>query len=204
MVALWAVATGSKIREFDGGLVHADFRLVGFSKDGTKFVALDGGYTSSVTVAVWDTATGRRAVRPAGHEGAVTHLAYSPDGKWLASGSVDKSVHLWNAETREHVNVLATHGGPVSALAFSLDGKHLASASDLGSVRVYDVKSQDTLAVLNGPDRGVVSPAFTTTGDRLCATAGNGELLAWDLSKKGEPIRGSLEAPVDEMSRFMC
>ncbi|MGH9855001.1 MAG: WD40 repeat domain-containing protein, partial [Blastocatellia bacterium] len=64
-----------------------------------------------------------------GHGGAVNDIAFSPDGKTLASGSDDETIRLWDAQTGELKRTLSGQGEEVTAIAFSPDGKMIASAS---------------------------------------------------------------------------
>jgi WD40 repeat protein len=75
----------------------------------------------------------------AGHSGSVMAVAFSPDGKRIASGSDDGTIKLWDAATGEPQKTLAGHSAWVTAVAFSPDGKRIASGSNDGTIKLWDV-----------------------------------------------------------------
>jgi WD40 repeat protein len=70
-----------------------------------------------------------------GHDHGITSIAFSPDGKQIASGSEDKTIQLWNVETGAQIGQpMEGHHGPISSITFSPDGKQIASGSQDWSV----------------------------------------------------------------------
>ena len=83
-----------------------------------------------------------------GHTGSVNAIAFSSDGKQLASASDDGTVRLWDAATGAALQTLKGHANCVNAIAFSPDGKQLASASHDGTVRLWDPATGAALPTL--------------------------------------------------------
>ena len=73
-----------------------------------------------------------------GHTGDVYSVAWSPNGKTLASGSGDRTVKLWDVATGKLLASLRGHTGAVYTVAWSPDGKTLASGSDDRTVKLWD------------------------------------------------------------------
>src|SRR5262245_14715216 len=81
-----------------------------------------------------------------GHAEAVYSVAFSPNGKTLASGSADRTIKLWDVPAGKEQATLKGHTGWVMSLAFSPDGKTLASGSKDATIKLWDVKTGKALA----------------------------------------------------------
>ncbi|WP_259407797.1 WD40 repeat domain-containing protein [Streptomyces akebiae] len=144
-----------------------------------------------------------------GHGGAVYLTSFSPDGKYLATASYDRSVRLWNVADPSRPTALGKpltgHTSWVSSAVFAPDGRTLASAGDDGTIRMWDVRDPRAPRALGAPltghDGTIFLIAFSPDGKTLASVGEDRTVRLWDVSdpaharELGAPLTGH-SAPV--------
>jgi hypothetical protein len=95
----------------------------------------------ATTLAVWETATGKKRCLLVGHKHSTCCIAFSPDSRTLASSDWDNTIRLWDLETTKELRCLAGHRGAANSLVFTADGNTLISSSLDATVLFWDVAS---------------------------------------------------------------
>jgi WD40 repeat protein/tRNA A-37 threonylcarbamoyl transferase component Bud32 len=164
-----------------------------FSPDGERLVSA-GGRPGLGIVMVWNR-EGQLLFSLDGHRNHVRSVTFSPDGRWLATGSIDRTVKIWDLESREEPRTLPGHARGVNCVAFSPDGRLLASGSGgeelhrvAGEVKVWDWRTGREQLTLGGHVDGVWSLAWSPEGRRLVTGGMDSTIKVWDTTTGHEAL----------------
>jgi RNA polymerase sigma factor (sigma-70 family) len=190
-VRLWDPATGIERRVLDGyqGLW---VRSLAVAPDGAVLAAAFDQWQEAPSIRLWRTATGEELVRIPTRMNDGFHLAFSPDGRALASANGDGSIHLWDPATGRSLRQIRGHKpGPCYGVAFSPDGKTLVSGGLDKMIRLYDVATGEERRVLEGQRAWVMAVAFTPKGRCLVSVGGHDDpsMILWDVADGRELYR---------------
>src|SRR5262249_46234179 len=139
-VLVWDAATGERLGSLGPDGDPNRYGLA-YSPDG-RLLAVT---TEEPAVGLWDVATGHEVRSFRGHTALVKNVAFSPDGRLVASGAGDLvrsdpgEVKVWEADGGREVYQLRGHTDPIYGVTFSPDGRRLVSASEDQTVKVWDM-----------------------------------------------------------------
>jgi WD40 repeat protein/serine/threonine protein kinase len=188
-VKVWDAKTGQLLRQLKG---HSNMVVgIAFSPDGQRLASVswvrrNEEMPSRGEMKIWDVTTGNLLLTVPGHESLMNCVAFSPDGKRLAtSGSQDTTVKIWDAQTGEEQRTFRGHNHKVQCVAFSPDGKRLAWGSTDSTVKVWDIPERRAEAVnplihtLRGHTGWVLSVAFSPDGQQIASASSDGTVRVW-------------------------
>ncbi len=170
----WSLPEGATARLGKGRVFEIEYSPTG------TVLAVAG----SIGIWLYDVQTGKELDLLTGHTDNLYSISYSPDGKTLASGSLDGTILLWDTNTGRHLYTLKGHTEFVESVAFSPDGLTLASGGSWEdeTIRLWDVRTSTHRRTFTGHTGGVQSVSYSPDGKMLASGSGDGTIRLWNAN----------------------
>ncbi|QYT05214.1 WD_REPEATS_REGION domain-containing protein [Trichoderma simmonsii] len=188
-VKLWDTETGDCIRTFNGNY-NSWFEGVSFAPDNRRLASvsngqrIDNGYLEYYDhkIKLWDTVMGSCIITFTGHDDRVDTVRFTPDGRWLASASVDSTIKLWDTAIGSCIATLVGHDEGINAICFTPDSRWLASASMDMTVKLWDIETSLCTATFKGHSQGVAAVSFAPDNWQLASASYDSTIKLWDTT----------------------
>jgi WD40 repeat protein/tRNA A-37 threonylcarbamoyl transferase component Bud32 len=202
-VRVWETGTGRPVFVLEG---TEPVWSIAFSPDGRWLASGSGGYAKDRSplrgeIKIWDVGTGKHVRTLSGHSSRVNSLAFSANGRILASaaGGHDRrgialpgELKVWDVLSGSELFALPDHQGLVLSVAFSQDSRRLACGEWDHTVKVWDVETKKQIRVFKGHEDVVAGVAFSPAGPWLASASWDHNVKLWNVNtgKEVATLRG--------------
>jgi WD40 repeat protein len=178
---IWDANTGKELFSFrNNRSEEAVLNTIDWSPNSDQLLVMGG-----VVNQIWDLSA--QPPRLSGHGEGLKAAAWSPDGEWIATASLDGTARIWDAASGELLETLV-HPEALEDLAWGQEGAQLATSDQAGSVRVWEVGSKSFVEMSNPEDIRFTSLGWSPDGDRIVASSERDLVsVVWDVNT-GETI----------------
>ena len=117
-----------------------------------------------------------------GHLSPVSSVAYSPDGKYIVSGSYDGIIKIWDANTGKYLKTLLGGSRTIFSLAFSPDGSRIVSCSVDNTIKIWNANTGECIKTLKGDNDRFYSVAYSPDGTKIISCSADRYIKIWDAN----------------------
>lgn len=152
-----------------------------FSPDGNLLAAPSFAIASGNAIKIWDANTGQELLTLSGHTDWLAGMAFSPDGKRLASTSLDGTVRIWSLSSGgENVTVLGPGAPYGTRVAYNPSGTEFATNAGDGTATIWNAQTGQPRLTLHGHENEVLNIAFSPDGKRFATSSLDATAIIWD------------------------
>ena len=176
---LWDISQGNLIGEIEGGSCRG---VAGFSFNGQRKIKISNNIANVLSTLEGDVLTTLD-----GHGDDICHAVFSPDGKCIATGSLDNTARVWDASRGDLLAILTGHDDIVCHTVFSPDGRIIATGSWDNTARLWETNNGKLLTVLRGHNGDICHLVFSSDGQYIATTSRDRTARIWKVSN-GEQV----------------
>jgi WD40 repeat protein len=189
-IKLWEVSTGKKVKTFNWH--NTDVYSVAFSPDGKKIVSSGRDYTimdkfrrvpvGEHTIKVGDISDGKVKITFKGHSNRIWSVAFSPDSKYILSGSSDRTMKLWDISTEKESATFRNHSDGISSVVFSKTGLYAFSGSWDNTLKLWEISTKSEMRTFMGHSEGALSVMLTPDYKYAMSGSRDGTTRIWNIA----------------------